>query len=130
MIGTGLSERVEDCLVRRESRGKGVARDADVAGRDVEGTGRDVEGIGRVVRDGIVDVGLDPARREAGIGALGVGTIGRDVRKVAAGFVIAGVETALGRLNIGSSRSSSSSTISYSFGVTHTRGDLPSISCR
>ena len=48
MTGGGLSESVETCFVRRESRVVGV--------RVVEGVERSVEGIERGVRDGTVDV--------------------------------------------------------------------------
>jgi hypothetical protein len=106
-----LIEVVEGCFVRRElsERVDGfLVRGA--VGRVVVGVGREVEvgragAITRSVRDGIVDAGraasFDP--RVTVPKVRGRGT-------VAAGF-----KTALGRLNIGSSKSSSS-TISPALG--------------
>jgi hypothetical protein len=100
-----LSERVEGLVVSRElsERVDGfLVRGA--VGRVVVGVGREVD-VGRagaitpLVRDGTVDTGL-AAGLETGVAPTrGRGTVAD---------VTAGFKTALGRLNIGSSKSSSS----------------------
>lgn len=100
-----LRERVEGLVVRRgfsEMVDRSLMRGA--AGRVVVGVGRETDvgragGITRLVRDGIVDVGLG-AGLETGVAPIR--GRGPDVD------VTAGFKTAFGRLNIGSSKSSSS----------------------
>jgi hypothetical protein len=106
VVSRELSERVDGFLRR------------GAVGRVVVGVGREVD-VGRagaitpLVRDGTVDPGL-AASFDPGVAAPKVRGRGTEVD------VTAGFETALGRLNMGSSRSSSS-TISPALW----RGDIP-----
>jgi hypothetical protein len=92
VVSRELSERVDGFLVR------GAVK------RVVVGVGREVD-VGRagaitpLVRDGIVDAGLAMGLETEVVPMRGRGTVAD---------VTAGCKTALGRLNIGSSRSSSS----------------------
>jgi hypothetical protein len=104
VLSRELSERVDGLLVR------------GAVGRVDVGVGREVD-VGRagaitpLVRDGIVDAGLAMGLETEVVPMRGRGTVAD---------VTAGFKTAFGRLNIGSSKSSSS-TISPALW----RGDIP-----